>query len=463
MLNRDAIGLSFDKYDDEKIAISTKAIDQKVIVDGLIIGSFILGAEIISQSLFMIGLFIYMLYKIICDKSLYAFPYLLILLPNLGAIFIPGVPAPLLNLLVPFAIVKMIITERTKRLDVELLVVTLFLFMYEFLHIFLYNLNNLFTMTSWVLVIFYVVMVVSDDKHNYNHEICVKYFVAGVTISSIYGLYSNLVNLGSLVNFNQTNVTDRFAGAAGDPNYYSLYVLVALFSLTSLLDRRRNLLSKAAHVGYFVVLPIVASMSLSRMYLIVLAITGLLYILRVMLSLYEYNIHKKALLLIFSIGTGIALALPVNIMNNVNLVLERFTMYKGDLTALTSNRNLIASYILNFLRENPLYLLFGVGIQGYGDRIGVGVGYAHNILLELLAASGIVGTLLFAFFVAMLLYKVREHSRGGSRRRVRVMGALPLIAIAISYMAINAIEVESFYILLLFAMKNMWYAGVDEE
>lgn len=460
MLNRDAIEIGrYEGSPPEAIALVPEGMDRKVVRDALVIGAFIMGSEAVSPAIFTVLLFLYMLYKIFGSSSLYTFPYLMLLLPNLGVAFIPGVPAPLLNLLIPFAILKMVLSKRAKKLDVPLLTAMFLLLVYEFLHISLYDLGNIFTLASWVLAIVYVVMFASDDEQHYNHELAIKYFIAGIVISSVVGLYRNFVTMGTLVDFSQTNVTDRFAGAAGDPNYFSLYVLVGVFSLINLLEKQKTFLSKMLYVGYFITLPLIASMSLSRMYLIVLAFTGALYVLRVFASLNNYHTHKKAMLVVGVLGFAASFVFPVNILNNIKLVLERFTMYGGNLTLLTSNRNLIASYILNFLKENPFYMLFGVGIQGYGDRIGEGVSYAHNILLELLAASGVVGTLIFFLFVATLLYTIWEKAGSG---RVKLIKALPLMAMAISYMAINAIEVESFYLLLAFSIKNLWYTGVDE-
>lgn len=426
------------------------------LLDVLIIGSLIIGCKILNVPALMFVLLFYIICKIIVSEPQYTLAYLLILIPNLGVIFIPGIPSPLLNILIPVAIFKMLISNGKMGINRKLSFLTFILILYEYVHAFAYSLDNLITLASWIFTIFYVLLFMSSRHFKYDHGVSIKYFISGICISSAYGLYINFMRSGSLLSFSRVSVTDRFIGAAGDPNYYSVYILIGLFSLLKLIDRNRNLFSRYMYNALFVLLPLFGFMSLSRMFIIVFTIVGIIYLMRVFISVKKYKKHKKFAWKIIGLCIPLVFIFPTKIMDNINLILSRFTMYRDDLTLLTSHRNLIAKNIIDFLISNPFYMLFGVGIQNYGQRVGHGIGYAHNIILELLVAYGFFGTVLFIIYLITLVVIERHNN---IKKHSTLVGWLPVICMMISYMSINAIEVESFYILVIYGIKNIYYCS----
>lgn len=434
---------------------SIKMVNMNLALDVAVVGGLVLTRIILNMQYIMVPLFIYVTLRIMFNKPMYSFAYLLMLIPNIGILSMPLIPIPMFSILIPVAILKLIVSKQIKKVNTMIFSMTFILLIYEFLHGFMYSVHAIMTLISWGLVITYVFLLSSSKKSIYNHDLSIKYYMGGLYISSVYGLYNNFLRTGSFFIFSRNNVTDRFMGSSGDPNYYSLYIMIGLFSLLGILNNKRNRLSKFLYSLSFIVFPVLAIMSLSRMFIIVFVVAGSIYILRVVFSLKKFKRHKNAIIKISPIFLIIYFIFPNILMENLNLILSRFSMYSGDLTALTSNRNIIAIAIIDFLRSNPLALLFGVGIQSYGDRIGNGIGYAHNLILELIAACGIIGTIIFIAYVIFLVLETIKDSNNSSLKKVGIIRWLPLIAMFASYMSINAIEVESFYILLIFAIKNL--------
>jgi hypothetical protein len=428
------------------------------VIDTIIFGVLIIGSALNQGAILILAAILF--YKVLLKSQANTFNIFLLLIPNLGTVFIPHLPVPLLNLLIPIAVFRIIILKDIK-IDKKFMFIALIFISYEWSHIFLYNVKNLLTLFSWTITIFYISLFISNNKLiNNDHKLSIKYFISGLFISSFYGVFYSYLKSGLFFNFNRSNLADRFIGAAGDPNYYSVYILIGLFSLLQFLNQKSKVITKFFIIFIFLLLLLFGFMSLSRMFFIVFCFVFFIYFLCVIGFKRKYSSHRKFIISFIIVSLIIFSVFSAEIINNIALTLSRFTNYGNDLTNLTSNRNLIADYILNFLISNPVFLIFGVGIQSYGERVGNMV-YAHNIFLELLAAWGIIGLILFFGFIIILMMKVRSNSflqkENKISNSVNFIGWLPLICLTIGYMSINGIEVESFYILLLFVTKNIYY------
>lgn len=203
----------------------------KFIVDIIIIGFLILSSQIIVSSISMYLLFFYILYRIMTIPIQFSLHYFLILVPNIGVTFIPGLPAPILNILILFAIFRIVLLKNKFKIKINkiLLLISMMVIIYEWGHAFLYNSYNILTLMGWTLTQIYILFIISSNNDESNHLLSIKYFVSGVMISSIVGLITNILETGQIIDLNQSNVIDRFSGGAGDPNYYSLYILISLF------------------------------------------------------------------------------------------------------------------------------------------------------------------------------------------------------------------------------------------
>ena len=200
-------------------------------------------------------------------------------------------------------------------------------------------------------------------------------------------------------------------------------------------------------------------LSLSRMFMIVFSFVILIHFMGVMGFKRQHTAQRRFIFSFLFLLSIVVFAFSNEIFNYVSLTISRFTEYGNNLNLLTSNRNIIVQEIMAFLLSNPLYFLFGVGIQNYGSRVGSMV-YAHNIFIELLAAWGVVGLILFLVFIIIAIMNIRANYYmkriQNPIKGTNIVGWLPFICMAVSYLSLNAIEVESFYILLIFVIKNIY-------
>ena len=73
---------------------------------------------------------------------------------------------------------------------------------------------------------------------------------------------------------------------------------------------------------------------------------------------------------------------------------------------LIHSRGIMWPYVFNYMNENPLTYLFGVGIGNFGEIYGQYGGrlYPHNILIEFISELGVIGLVLLLLFVYKFLY-----------------------------------------------------------
>ncbi|MDC7783893.1 O-antigen ligase family protein [Priestia megaterium] len=424
------------------------------LIDLIICGSFILISEILNNSSVYYILLLYIVLKTIVNSPQYSFNIILLLIPNLGVVFIPGIPAPLVNLIISISVIKMATQYKGKHMGFILL--TLVFILYEWAHAFGYDLSTTFSLVSWTFSILYIFLFIGQ-KLEYNHATAIKYFIGGICISTIYGIYAGFLKHGSISTFSRLSMSDRFSGGAGDANYYSIYILIGIFSMVSLVNKQNKLLHKILLMVIFISLTFFGFTSLSRMFIIVFSFSMIVYLLRALLSYQRYSRHRRFLIGLIALAASSSMLYLNTIINNITLIFSRFTT-SGDLSSLTSNRDVILEHYIDFLLSHPVQMLFGVGIQKYYLRTGPDTNvYAHNIVMELLVSWGIIGFILFLSFIISLFFMAKYNSE---KSKAGVIVWLPFLCMFIGYMSINGIEVESFYILIIYVIKNI-YAKIE--
>lgn len=427
----------------------------KSTLDILIIGVLIIGNRVANISVIMYILLAYLIFKVIRNDLNYFFYATLILMPNMGVIFAPGLPIPLINILAMVSLIVFGIREKRLVINKHFMLISFVLIMYEWIHVILYDIGSFLSLITWTTIIVYIAIFISNKKDIYNHKLAIKYFVSGTIISSIYGIYNRVMTVG--INFISRNVNDRFNGAAGDANYYSMYILVAVFSLLVLVNKENSFIKKVMYAITFTFLTFMGFMSLSRMYSIILILLMGIYFLANIVSIQKYKKQRQFILILIITFMFIFIIAKEPIMNNIGIIVSRFESNLNNTTMLFSNRDIILEKYISYWKENPISTILGVGIQKYNIR--VGTSYAHNIIVELIASLGILGTILF---IAYLIYIHIKEKHSNIYIKDRLINWIPLFAIAISFLSINSIEVEAFYILYIYTIKNI-YCSIDRQ
>lgn len=420
-------------------------------IDVIVAGACILGGKLLHSNFLLYMLVAYLVIRILYSSLAYNFALLLLLIPNLGImqISVGGSSVPVLNMLICLSLVKLALSFRNIKIKKTYIFVIGFFLAYEWGHAVYYNLNSIFLLFSWSAAVLFVSLYLILIDETYNHQIAVKHFIVGVFISTFYGVLDFLDRYGSLVNY---NATIRFHGGAGDANYYSMYIMIAMFCMLYIISRETNRIGKMVYPFLFLLLMAFGVLSLSRMFLLVVTFLCFLLVLKVVFTVRK---SKRLITFIIFIVTYLSIFIVYyskDIMSAIGLLFSRFTDFIDDPAALTSNRNIIAEQYLELMSSDYIHLIFGIGIQDYHIRSGVLL-ETHNLLLELFVVWGIVGFFVFLVFILTIFQNTKPSKIffGTS-----LIGWLPLLCIGVSFLSINAMSNESSFLLLLFAMKNVY-------
>lgn len=422
-----------------------------IMLDIGVIGLCLLVGKLLDTAMLTYCIGIYCSFRILFGSIAKSFALLMLLVPNLGIMSIPvaGLTVPILNLLICLALLIQIISCIHEPIPKSYILFIGFFIVYEWGHAILYDVKSIILLFSWSSAILYVSLFLFYSQKTYNHLLVLTYFIAGVFISTVFGILDFYDHYGSLLN---NNATIRFRGGSGDSNYYSMYIMIAMFSMLYAVNQTRNRFSKNLFPLLFIFFLCFGVLSLSRMFLLVVSFLSFLLLCKV---LFSWKKNKKILFFILIIGAAFSLLLlnfREELVSIFDLLFSRFTDFIDDPAALTSNRNVIAEQYVGLMSSNLLAFIFGIGIQEYHIRSGILL-EAHNILLELYVVWGVVGFFLFAMFIITFF-----RNSGGISKLVKtnLIGWLPIICMAVSYLSINAMSNESFFLLFLFAMKHIY-------
>ncbi|MGG0666334.1 O-antigen ligase family protein [Viridibacillus arvi] len=419
-------------------------------LDLYIIGFCILSDKLFNMNLLVYSLGIYLAFRILFISPDHTFAILISLIPNLAVMFIPipSMSVPILNVLMGIALFKVFIFNFKKPIHKNYLFIIVFFIAYEWSHIFDYDIKSIILLFSWSIAILYVSLYFFYSLKSYNHKIVIIYSITGVFISICYGILDFFGSYGTLMS---NNATIRFKGGAGDPNYFSMYVMISLFLLLYLVNRETNKLLKFMYPLIFIFFVAFGVLSLSRMFLLVISLLLALLLIKIVFRLKK---NKKIMFFIMAV-IGFLVVFSIFFISEftsiLNLLLSRFTDFIDDPSALTSNRNVLAEQYIQLLMSDTKDMIFGIGIQDYHLRSGIQL-EAHNIIVEILVVWGLVGFLVFIMLIATLLKYSNAYRKNLKKDFI---SWLPIICIGISYLSLNAMSNESFFLLLLFAIKNL--------
>lgn len=264
----------------------------------------------------------------------------------------------------------------------------------------LFTVNILRTIKFVANILFVYLVVSSGDKYN-TKRICLFYII-GVVLSSLVSALDVAPNITPFVHQKQTwgqyEKVSRFAGLYPDPNYYSINVIISL-CLIVILNHTKELPAIPA-ICLAVLLVGFAGMTMSK--------SAFLMLLLPFLLLMYSKIKKKnyfVFLCVLVAGTVAMFKLVSGEIELFNNILYRITKSKN-LDTLTTGRMDIWQSYFEFLMSNPVYLLFGYGLNAPALN---GRG-SHNTYIDLLYCLGIVGTilLLVVFYVLVNIGENRE-------------------------------------------------------
>ncbi len=419
-------------------------------IDALLLVFSLLGDLLLQTSL---GTYLFIFYMVLrlCFSSIERnFALLMMLVPNLGVMYVifADIYIPALNLLIGVALVKILLEFKKTSLSFSYFLLILFFIGYEWAHAGGYLFSSLPRLFSWTIAIVYVAFFLYYSKDRYSHTLVMKYFLAGLVVSVTIGVVEFYGKYGTLLS---NNATIRFNGGAGDANYFSLYIMLGLFSMLLLIEKKRSILMKIIFPFLFLILFAFGILSLSRMFLLVVTTIILILLGRILIGLRENKRQLRFLVTISTIAGIVLIYFQEKVLSLIELLLSRFTDFLNDPSMLTSNRNVIAEEYFYYMNSSVDKTIFGIGIQDYHERSGIFL-ETHNILLELFVVWGVVGFFVFAVFLCALF----KQASNKPIRETKLINWLPLLCMAVCYLSLNAMSNESFFLLLAFTLKHIF-------
>ena len=219
----------------------------------------------------------------------------------------------------------------------------------------------------------------------------------GILLASLVGYFfsenENLLRYITLdANYIGDKIVSRFSGISSDPNYYSTLVIFAIAgNLFHFIHRPR-----ASHIVYAVLLTAFGILSLSKMFLLLLAITLLLFLVGWIRE--KGTFSAKGIVSVLLLAT-IMLVGGYFIINSesVQLILTRMGA-SSNLNELTTGRSNTWVEYLKEIFGNLEYFLFGVNRN---SKI-AGVHLTHNTFLQVWWKLGLFGMVLVGSWFALM-------------------------------------------------------------
>lgn len=310
-------------------------------------------------------------------------------------------------------------------------------FFFVFLLLFIYLLTSSFTAFNVSRIVKFLVNLILIY---FSFSLCkirqyftvFGFFIAGVIISSFTALSEIIPNLSLYIRevdlWTPNTSLERFTGLYGDPNYYSVNVIISLCLIVLFYHTGRI---KGLYASILAVLLVwFVALTYSKSSFVMLTLPIVLY-------LYSLICRRKWRILICSLIVLIAIASFVfsGQISAFHMVLDRFNK-SDDLSSLTTGRvDLWLKYIFYLLNEGDL-LLWG---NGFGATLPFDHA-PHNTYIDLLFYLGIVGCFLF---VLLFVFALRKKSGG---RKICFLNYSVWICIVTMYFFLS----ELFYIDLAF-------------
>lgn len=273
------------------------------------------------------------------------------------------------------------------------------------------------------LLIYYVIKFSQEGNLKKYSE----YYIVSMILSSLLGyLQAYIPNLSLFINTKQDHLgygeyITRFSGLWGDPNYYTVNLILCLVII--IYYQSQKVFSIRKTVSFFVPLVFFGALTGSKTFLLMLAIVAI-WMVFVFWKEKRYMLAFSCIMIII-IFVVMLLTNRLPIFDNI---LTRISITKGDIS--TGRVGLWVQYN-NYFLNHPIKLLFGNGL---------GNGYTftapHSIYIDYLDIYGVIGTVLFLYNVILSVYKYRV--------KISILNFMPLLFIMIMYATLSMIRYLDF-------------------
>lgn len=307
----------------------------------------------------------------------------------------------------------------------------------------------------WMILFLFVTLLLFDKRKYIEFSQLRFVLLLGFITSTFYGLLKDIFHP---VTFYHADAIARFAGGAGDPNNFGLLCLLLIFFYLPSVPKQSIRFSHLVLVGGLLA---AGALTVSRSFFLVsffsLFLYFLLYFRSAIGEIFFRTLFGGSLVLL----AGLFLVLS-GATEHMNLdIMSRFD--SDNLSELTGARSDIAKeYVKMFLVQEPDYMLFGAGINGYLgyynhyfeiEKIFEEVVGPHNTFLEMLVSVGILGSFLFMYFIYIGFKAEKIRTQNFSFYR---LSYLPIIVFLLYCLSLQNLGKYSSYFIVMMIIYNTY-------
>lgn len=249
------------------------------------------------------------------------------------------------------------------------------------------------------------------------------YYILGMILSSFVGLYAqgNATFLEYAKNINEeAGEYTRFCGLMGDPNYYSVNMMLAFIMLLCL--RKKGKVSLDIFWILYGLLTVFGFLTISKsfmlVYIVIFAVTAVIV-------LKNGNPIENCLLMI-----GVIAIFMVGFSEDglISKVLERITS-ANNVNELTTGRSDIWENYMNLINSDPSIVVFGTGLTNHMlNKKG-----SHNLFIEVIYYLGLMGVVLLVLGMYFCLRKSEQ------KRKKIMLNWLGIVVLPVMYFFLQAL------------------------
>jgi len=310
----------------------------------------------------------------------------------------------------------------------------------------------------WFLLLFYNLTSFNQEIDRKKIERIIKVAVISSLLVSVYGILQTL-NIDFIAWAASPLISFRAASTFGQPNFLASYLLLVVPLNVYLLINSKKLLEK---FSYFLIadaqvlcLFFTASRGALVSLVIVILAASFFWLIRGSLNVFKKIFIILGLLMILVIGgLGLEYFSPGRVSNLTNLqygsTAVRVIFYKASVSAITQKP--LFGYGLE--NGNDIFIKYYKPDWGVWGDVGANTDRAHNLILDILLSSGIVGLIVFFGLYYQLFYLTKKNIKKEGLKSLSPFLFLGIIAYLISLLFSFAIVGGEVYVWLYLAILS---------
>lgn len=293
---------------------------------------------------------------------------------------------------------------------------------------------TILTMIAGIIFVSY-----SISGENSFKEIILAYST-GLILASMLGLLQDYFPIikdfvtDVILRLGESERINRFSGLQGNPNYFTIDIIMALSGIGVLLFQEKHIW---IYIALFIILTVIGLLSLSKSFLV-----SWIALICFMIIFIINSRKRKVRRLIFILG-GVIGCIYFMASKQINEYVMRFMNSMGSISDLTTGRTDIWLNYISVIWGNIKILFLGNGING---ELVNGRG-THNTYIEVLYSLGIVGTIVL---IAVLYICLQVNTK-----KKPAIQYMPLIILLIRFLAIGLLTYDNLWFYLVIAIVSI--------